>query len=388
VKPSQLSVDGVVYYDGQTAYVECSKTSVYVSIPAVYSYVDNQQVEANVDWSASSNFSIQSIPQGLNSQKSLQLDVNRNDGFIKASYSGLNDFITIYIKQKPTPFISSIPAACSAGQSGIATAQVTYNFQSTKPINLVWQTSGGLTVNGNTSYTQTNATNSSVTIQYSSSGNFSVYGVIPGCNNLQTPSASAYLGTPTIGTVIVDNSNVNPGPVAVSSNSTHYIQAISSDLTPPTFSFSTTTNSGNISLFLSGVNGGNCQVNVSGSVGNAALHIAATNICNTFTRDIIFYIPSGYRIASNPVKDQLIITFDSVDYLEGLPDAIEITSEKQMKIVRSVNIQDIFKQKSFKNGKQIEFDVRDLPRGVYYLRVLNQRQEKQKQIEVTRLVFE
>lgn len=90
----------------------------------------------------------------------------------------------------------------------------------------------------------------------------------------------------------------------------------------------------------------------------------------------------------NPAKDHLIVEFDNSESADALPDALEIVSEKQMKTVRTANVQEVFARKAFKNGKQIEFDIRDLPRGVYYLKVLNPRQEKDKQVEMVRLVFE
>lgn len=116
--------------------------------------------------------------------------------------------------------------------------------------------------------------------------------------------------------------------------------------------------------------------------------IRATNNCGTATRNPTFTASSGFRAFPNPAKEELTVEFDNTAYQEALPVALEIVSEKQMKTVRTVNVQDVFTRKAFKNGKQIEFDIRDLPRGVYYLKMLNLRQEKEKQVEMVRLVFE
>lgn len=87
-----------------------------------------------------------------------------------------------------------------------------------------------------------------------------------GCGTL-TLVKTVNVGLPTISNVLVDNV-LNPGPVAVNSGSTHYVQTTSSN-DPSTYSLSASTNSGNIVLNLTGVNAGNCQINVSGSIGNA-----------------------------------------------------------------------------------------------------------------------
>ncbi|MCY7353047.1 MAG: hypothetical protein LH606_20720 [Cytophagaceae bacterium] len=74
--------------------------------------------------------------------------------------------------------------------------------------------------------------------------------------------------------------------------------------------------------------------------------------------------------------------------MEALPDKLELVREETMEVVRSVKIQDEFDRKSLKDTKKVEFNITDLPRGIYYLRVMNSQLEKEKQVEMTRLLFE
>jgi hypothetical protein len=62
--------------------------------------------------------------------------------------------------------------------------------------------------------------------------------------------------------------------------------------------------------------------------------------------------------------------------------------EKDAKAVKTVNVQDVFEKKAFSNGHDVNFDVSDLIPGTYYLRVINPRQVKEKQVEMTRVIVE
>lgn len=195
------------------------------------------------------------------------------------------------------------------------------------------------------------------------------------------------IGPPNVSNVLVDNI-LNPGPVAVNSGSTHYVQSTSSNDPNATYSLNASTNSGNIVLNLTGVNAGNCQINVSGSIGNASLAITASNSCGTYTRYVTFYIPSGYRVAPNPAKDNMTVIFDDASYQDALPDQLELLSEKEGKALQTIDIKDMYAKKSFKNGNQVVFDIHNYPRGIYYLRITNPRQTDDKKVDVIRLAFE
>lgn len=192
-------------------------------------------------------------------------------------------------------------------------------------------------------------------------------------------------GPPALNNVYIDG-NLNPGPYAVYSNTTHYISSSSPNAT--SYFINSTTNSGNIFLNLTGINNGNCQVNVAGSTGNGSVNITVSNSCGSYVRYNTFYIPASYRLYANPAKEDLSVQFSYTDYRDALPDLLEILSEKQIKVVKSIDIGKIFSSKSFIDGNKIVIDVRDLANGTYYLRVKNPRLQKDKQVETTRFVIE
>ena len=55
--------------------------------------------------------------------------------------------------------------------------------------------------------------------------------------------------------------------------------------------------------------------------------------------------------------------------LESIPDLIEIQHEKSQKIVKTKDIKAIKEKNNPKAYSKIDFDVADLPRGVYYVQM-------------------
>ena len=51
-------------------------------------------------------------------------------------------------------------------------------------------------------------------------------------------------------------------------------------------------------------------------------------------------------------------------------------------------MKDLFDKKIFREGNKVDFDISALPRGTYYLRATNSREEKSKQVQTIRLIFE
>jgi hypothetical protein len=167
-QPSRLYVDGAYYTNNQTAYIDCQKSSVTVSIDPVVGIdpATGQPAIAPMQTQTSLNFSTSDTQSDI--QKTLNLDANHQDGYIDASTLNFNpgNFIRVYISQKaPAPTFSSVPTLCSNGQTGTLSGQVAYNFQSNSPVTLIWNTSGGITVNGGSTYSQT-STNGSVSLGY------------------------------------------------------------------------------------------------------------------------------------------------------------------------------------------------------------------------------
>ena len=290
------------------------------------------------------------------------------------------------IRTAPAISFSSIPPQstfCTPG--GVGTYAINVGGV---PSQLRWTVTGGnLLINGSSTLTTT-ATTANITAN--GNGTFSVVSTPTTCASGQsnTLNTSVRVGPPQSSTVTVDNTLVNPGPVSVSPGSTHYFSTKYPFGYVPNYSVSATTNSGNIVLNLTGVNNGDGQINVSGTIGNASLNIVASNQCGSESRSVTFYIPASLLASPNPARSSITVAFSDTDDAYALPDQLDIISEKEMKTVKTVNIQEVFKKKAFKNGKEVDFDISDVPRGTYYLRVTNSRQVEEKQTEMIRLIFE
>ncbi|MEZ0542824.1 hypothetical protein [Fibrella arboris] len=207
------------------------------------------------------------------------------------------------------------------------------------------------------------------------------------CSLTAVKQLTVGVGIPYVDNVYYDGLP-NRGPMPAAGGSTHYVGVSAFNSPSATYSLGVTNNSGNINVSLYGVNGGNAEIYVSGTVGNSAINYVATNVCGSSSGAQIVYIPYSYRAGPNPAKESVVVAFTDTKYQQALPDQIDIVSEKTMKAVRSINVSEIVKTGGFQEGNKIAFDIQDLPRGVYYLKVINPRQEKEKQIDMTRLYFE
>lgn len=201
-------------------------------------------------------------------------------------------------------------------------------------------------------------TQTAVTIKYDAlgwSGTFTLNG------------DEVYLGRatmkPSLDNVTVDGSSNVSTPIFIDPGSHTIYVAPSTNNTTYSYSVIYPSNS-SVQLY---PNGNYCQFNTNGATGSFYIRISATNSCGTTTRDLVFVVQSGYRAYSNPTKDYLSITFDNAKNLEGLPDSIELLPETSTKAVKGVVLKDIYDKNAFKNGDTVEFDVRTLTKGTYYL---------------------
>jgi Trypsin len=109
------------------------------------------------------------------------------------------------------------------------------------------------------------------------------------------------------------------------------------------------------------------------NTGSYFLTVNASNSCGTNGRSVIFQVNScGFRVFPNPAQTTLAIEFENPEMIESIPDLIEIQEEKSQKTVKIKDIKAI-KNKEKNNPKafsKIDFDLRDLPRGTYYVQMI------------------
>lgn len=120
------------------------------------------------------------------------------------------------------------------------------------------------------------------------------------------------------------------------------------------------------------------------------ISLQVTNGCGTTQTGLTLCAQNcfaRYAVFPNPAQDYVTIEFDKVDSSDVLPDKIELLSEGSTKPVKMVDVQEVFSRKTFTKGNQIEIDVRELPRGTYYLHILNSRR-KDKEVDALRILLE
>lgn len=164
---------------------------------------------------------------------------------------------------------------------------------------------------------------------------------------------------------IPSNYSVSGGPVAPAT----FFWGSSSNITLNTYSGPTVTATPN--------GGSTGWVEVSFNVGCNVITRKDINILDCFAR---------YTTYPNPSKDYIIVEFEGIDRAESLPDEISILTEQSIKPLKTINVQNIFNHQTLKNGNRIEIDVRDLPRGTYYLHIKNNRRKEQK-LDAIRVVL-
>lgn len=78
-----------------------------------------------------------------------------------------------------------------------------------------------------------------------------------------------------------------------------------------------------------------------------------------------------YKVFPNPAKDQVKVQFDETQAVEKLPQLIRLLSEVGGKEVRVIEATEHYATAAFNQDRTIAMSVGDLPRGTYYLLLLN-----------------
>ncbi|WP_461095421.1 hypothetical protein, partial [Spirosoma gilvum] len=113
-QPSRVLIDGTWYTNGQTAYIECGKSSVNIDIDPVTDGSGLIPIGVNT----SSNFSTATTVSDI--EDILYLDSSHQNGWIEVYWGGNYSLgsIIVYVQQKPpTPTFTSTSSLCSTGNS-------------------------------------------------------------------------------------------------------------------------------------------------------------------------------------------------------------------------------------------------------------------------------
>jgi len=114
----------------------------------------------------------------------------------------------------------------------------------------------------------------------------------------------------------------------------------------------------------------------------SGISLVASNSCGTTSTGLTICTKScfmsAYKVYPNPAQDFLDVTFENTNALEALPEQIVLYSEKSSAPVKTVVVKEVYNQGAFKNGNTVEMQVKDLPRGTYYLHIIPQNDSDQK----------
>ncbi len=125
--------------------------------------------------------------------------------------------------------------------------------------------------------------------------------------------------------------------------------------------------------YQSGLNSPNLTLKTNNSSGTVALRVGAcggqgggpatlfTSVSGCFARATVY---------PNPGSQLIQVEFEQTDVAGLLPGEIILYSEGSTKPLRTINMGEVFSRKAFREGNKVDIDVRDLPRGVYYIHLI------------------
>ncbi|NBB28477.1 T9SS type A sorting domain-containing protein [Cellulophaga sp. BC115SP] len=99
------------------------------------------------------------------------------------------------------------------------------------------------------------------------------------------------------------------------------------------------------------------------------------------------YPCSYYKVYPNPASDQLTIQFENSKNLNEQIENIDLYQESSGKVLKSISNQELYNIDSSSDGSKLQLDVKNLPRGVYYLHI-NPKKESEQHIEKIRILLE
>ena len=137
------------------------------------------------------------------------------------------------------------------------------------------------------------------------------------------------------------------------------------------------------------------QVNPGSNSGNFTVKLTLSNSCGTVERFYPFSAnPCGYftyTVSPNPAKDHLNVVFENSPQEKNFPESFELfleTTYGTVTPVRKLEIRDEASKQQLRASKQFTFDVRDLARGRYILRVTKEKEtETSKKVQTMHIVL-
>ncbi|WP_460961162.1 T9SS type A sorting domain-containing protein [Spirosoma litoris] len=285
------------------------------------------------------------------------------------SGAGCNSSSTSTTIQRPTPggsaSISTPDLFCSGSSQSVSVANLPAGASVSS-----WQSSGNLSLSPSGSSATVSATGYSPGTAYITAN-------VADCGTTVPITREVYAGPPS-------HNITGPGEICIY-NSYYYALNTPSSYEHATYSWSTS------SPNLVAISSGTSEANVSGSAtGNYYLNVTGTNACGSAYYNYLVVVNNcseTTRVYPNPARDNVTLEFLNATTVESLPDQIDLIGANSMKPIHSLNVKDAHKNNKLVNGNSLQLNVKDVPRGVYYLHIKSGR-TRGNPLEKIRVVIE
>lgn len=365
--PASMNIGGTVKTNGQSIDRPCGVGSpVTVTIPAVTTKPVGLPV--TYIFTFPSGWSPASVTTTSTSATSTPSAGGAGAIKVQAKITGQTYTSQIQVTvNRPQPTISSISTSLVSVCSDTETKPVT--VVGTNAGQFIWTPSGGTRINGSSSPVTT--TSATANIGAVSDGSFSVRAYSTACAVQSTSSVSAQtkrLSLPNRNLLMYDGSNpAQTYTHQVSSYDNHFVSFYTADAV--TINWNPIWSSGP-QQGSPGVNRYDFILQPYQTLDFSPLQI--TNQCGTLSTITSFqgigpWLMSAYP---NPASDVINIQMLGSEKAEKLPESAKLYSEKSGKVVKNVSF-----SKEASRDNILKIGVSDLPRGTYYLEVIDEKSD-------------
>jgi hypothetical protein len=374
--PGTIKLNGVATTG--SIQVPCGNTPITLAIDPVTN-ATGYSWSLPSGWSGAVNSSTITVTPSTNTQGTISVSASRSD--VSGWSIPTNTPISI---TRPLPVLSSITPAVGNPLSLCSPSQtISASATGVNADKFVWTPSGGVRING-ASTPQTVAGNVNISAA-SSDGSYTVAAYSTACAVASTNNQSknvwygpASMNSGTYETNGLTYGLVEEGGGTPNPNALCYTGPSSGGVVKVNYSkvlTQTWTKDYSVPANVPWSQNQYGGVNITFQAANQEIlfELNFGNNCNSISKYYGFRsvnCSQGLTVFPNPsAQDVLTVQFDNVENEQAIPSQIALFSEKSTDPVRTIAAVDVFKKKGFKDKNKLEINVKDLPRGNYYLHV-------------------
>ncbi len=376
-----IQVNGVYFANGSTVEIGC--LSGELQFTAIGNGSSKPSTQASFDYP--SGWQLTQSIDDLN--KKLQPDLTTG-GIVKFSHVNLGSGntiwfnVTVYINiVRPLPTNLSV-----TGDAFICDGQTkTYNLSGSQPGD---QFSWSTNLSGSSNSTSLQVSKGSANGLSYVTANVTTAN---GCGTFSS-SYNVWAGVPSIQTMTANGNIVYPNSTYDLCPSSAYNLGIDNQGSASSASWSIVDNTSGASIISSYPN--SAQISSGSNQGSFSVQIALSNTCGSASPipSYDFSVTScGYRaytVSPNPAKDEFAVDFESSMEEKNIPEQFDLIPESTYGSSKSVRTFDMRGETAInqaKSSRKLTFNVQDLPRGRYILRIMKEKEDK---VETHRIVLQ